>query len=145
MDLAILAILWSSIFNAVSASQAPQEQTAQAEMKQEEHIVAKDYIVEVTGYSSREEETDTTPYETASGSIVYWGGIASNSYSFGTQLRFPDMFGDKIFVVRDRMNSRYKNRLDIWFPHYTQAQRFGIKNLRVEILKEKAPITIAER
>lgn len=141
MDLAILAALWGSLFNTV----APQEPIVQAEIKQEEYTVAKDYIVEVTGYSSRKEETDVTPYETASGSIVYWGSVASNTYSFGTQLRFPNMFGDKIFVVRDRMNSRYKNRLDIWFPHYAQARRFGIKDLRVEVLKEKASIIIAER
>ena len=145
MDIAILAALWGSFLRTVDAPQAPKEEPAQVETLKEEYSVVKHYVVEVTGYSSREEETDDTPHITASGSTVDWGIVATNRYPFETLLRFPDTYGDKVFVVKDRMNSRYKNRMDIWFPHYEQARRFGIKNLRVEIIEKSAARELAQK
>ncbi|MGE4554863.1 MAG: hypothetical protein AB7D02_01935 [Candidatus Paceibacterota bacterium] len=90
----------------------------------------------VTGYSSTPEETDDTPFITASGKVVEEGIIAANFLPFGTKVRFPLLFPDKIFIVEDRMHSRFsKNRVDIWFPSKELALQFGAKETLLEIIK----------
>lgn len=116
-----------------------------AVVEEQKYKVIKTYIGEVTGYSSREEETDDTPFITASGATVHWGTVATNGYQFGTKIRFPELYKDKIFVVRDRMNARYENRLDIWFPEHKRAVRFGIINTRVEIVQDSSANFISMR
>jgi 3D (Asp-Asp-Asp) domain-containing protein len=89
----------------------------------------------VTGYSSTYFETDDTPHLTASGSLVRDGIVANNFYPFGTRVKFPEIFGDKIFVVEDRMNPKKDwYYFDIWFPSYSEAKNFGAKITSVEIL-----------
>jgi len=53
---------------------------------------------------------------------------------FGTVFKIPDLYGDKIFIVEDRMNKRYWHRVDIWFPERQMAKEFGIKQIRIEIV-----------
>jgi len=90
----------------------------------------------ITAYSSTVEETDDTPFITASGSTVKDGIVANNLLPFGTKVRMPDIYGDKVFVVEDRMNSRKSNyHLDIWLPEHQQAKNFGAKITYVEILE----------
>ena len=105
--------------------------------EEEEYIIIDSYMSEVTAYASTVEETDETPFLAASGKHVYWGMVASNAHPFGTQLRFPELYPDIIFVVGDRMNKRYSSRFDIWFPKTDQTKQFGLKNTRVEIIREK--------
>jgi len=137
MDIALIAILIGKFFGDINAARAPAETIKPAEaIVEPAYIVQKSYIGELTGYSSREEETDSTPFITAYGETVRWGTVATNAYPFGTKLRFPEIYGDKIFVVEDKMHSRYRNRIDIWFPEYEKALGFGIKNTKVEVLKE---------
>ncbi len=93
----------------------------------------------VTGYSSTPEETDDTPFITASGKVVEDGVIAANFLEFGTKVRFPELFGDKVFVVEDRMHKRFsEGRVDIWFKTKQEAQNFGIKTTIMEIIEEPA-------
>ncbi len=87
--------------------------------------------VYITAYSSRPEETDDTPFITASGKRVRNGIVASNFLPLGTVIKIPELFGNKVFVVEDRMNPRFKNRIDIWFPNLWQAERFGIKKAKI--------------
>lgn len=89
--------------------------------------------VTVTAYSSTVDQTDDTPFITANGKYVYDGLIAANFLYFGTKVKFPDYFGDKIFTVDDRMNEKYYYHLDIWMPGREQAKEFGVKYLKVEI------------
>ncbi|MBI2577922.1 MAG: 3D domain-containing protein [Candidatus Wildermuthbacteria bacterium] len=89
----------------------------------------------VTAYSSTPEQTDDTPFITASGKHVRDGIIATNILPFGTKVRVPSLYGDKIFVVEDRMHPRKKQQIDIWFPERWQAVDFGIKNAQIEILE----------
>ncbi|MGB9681344.1 MAG: hypothetical protein ACPLXL_02265 [Minisyncoccia bacterium] len=92
-------------------------------------------IVLVTGYSSTPEETDNDPFITASGKFVRDGIIAANFLPFGTKVRLPLLYPDKIFVVEDRMHSRFsKNRVDIWFPSKEMAITFGVKETIMEII-----------
>jgi len=92
--------------------------------------------VVVTGYSSTPWETDGNPYLTAAGTWVREGVAANNYLSFGTKFRIPELFGDKIFVIEDRMSWEKGNyHIDIWFPDYWQALNFGAKRTYIEILE----------
>jgi len=93
--------------------------------------VTKRWVI-VTAYSSTVDQTDSTPFITASGTHVHDGTIAANFLKFGTKVRFPSLYGDKIFIVEDRMKSNVK--ADIWFPTRQEAKNFGVKWLEMEIL-----------
>jgi len=87
----------------------------------------------LTGYSSSLDETDETPFITASGNYVRFGVVAANFLPFGTKIRLPKIFGDQIFIVEDRLHENYSDRIDIWFPTKEKALRFGVKISEVEI------------
>lgn len=98
--------------------------------------VVKTIKMVITAYSSTPEQTDDTPFITASGKKVYDGIIANNMLPFGTKIRIPDIYGDKVFVVEDRMHRRKGiYHVDIWFPEYVQAKEFGARLADVEILE----------
>ncbi len=132
MNIMIISALLSSWLDKVQPEIQP---PAPPQAIVEKFEIVKSFTGEVTAYTSREEETDSTPFIAASGATVHWGMVATNAYPFGTQVRFPDIYGDKIFVVKDRMHSRFENRLDIWFPEYSHARHFGLKNTKVEIVR----------
>lgn len=94
----------------------------------------REYVVTATAYSSTIDQTDDTPFITASQTYVRDGVIAANFLPFGTAVKIPDLYGDKIFIVEDRMNKRYLQRVDIWFPERQSALEFGIKQIRIEIV-----------
>ena len=97
--------------------------------------IVKTLKVIVTGYSSTVEQTDSTPFITASGSTVKEGIVANNLLPFGTEIRIPELYGDKVFVVEDRMHKRKGYyHVDIWFPEYAQAKEFGAKTIYIEVL-----------
>jgi len=97
---------------------------------------AKSLAVVVTAYSSTVWQTDDTPFVTAAGTQVREGIIANNLLPFGTKVRLPEIYGDKIFVVEDRMNSRKGYyHVDIWFPSYWEAKNFGAKRTYIEVLE----------
>lgn len=93
----------------------------------------------VTGYSSRAQETDSTPEIAANGQNIwklYQQGsntCASNDYKIGTVLTLK---GLGTCVVRDRMNKRYTGtgRIDWYFGYDTKAAyAHGIKTIEVII------------
>lgn len=90
--------------------------------------------VPFSAYTSRPEETDDTPFITADGSHVADGIIAANFLKFGTKVRIPKLFGDKVFEVHDRMNKRYPYKIDIWMEKYSDAIQFGVKRADIEIV-----------
>lgn len=99
--------------------------------------VVKTIIMVATAYSSTPDQTDDTPEITASNKKVRDGFVANNGLKFGTKVRIPELFGDKVFVVEDRMHKRKGVRqIDIWQPSYTSAKNFGVKwNVKVEVLE----------
>ena len=137
MDMNILAALIGSFLGKASAIAVPPPPPPPPAVVVELPRIEKEFDCEVTAYTSRPEETDDTPFIAASGHTVHWGMVASNAYPFGTQLRFPDLYGDKVFVVKDRMHSRYTSRMDIWFPEYEKAKSFGLKKTKVQVLTER--------
>lgn len=88
----------------------------------------------VTAYNSLLEQTDATPYVTAKGTFTRDGVVAANFLPFGTSIRLPDHFGAKEFTVEDRMNQRFRNRIDIWVPTKAQARAWGARWVTVEVL-----------
>ena len=91
----------------------------------------------ITAYSSTPWQTDSTPFITASGDTVKDGIVANNLLPFGTEIRMPELYGDKVFVVQDRMHWRMGYyRLDIWFPETQEAKNFGKKSTKIEVLED---------
>ncbi len=92
--------------------------------------------VVITAYSSSIWETDDSPFITAAGTWVRDGIVANNYLPMGTKIRIPELYGEKIFVVEDRMNRKQGNyHIDIWFPSYQAALNFGAKRTYIEILE----------
>ena len=102
-----------------------------------EHIeMLEDKNVTVTAYSSTEWETQGDPFITASGMRVKDGIVANNLLPFGTEIKLPGIFGDKVFIVQDRMHFRKSDyHFDIWFPLHKQALNFGAQTSEIEIVK----------
>lgn len=107
--------------------------------KEQVFIVDRVEKYTVTAYNSEPGQTDDTPCYTANDFNLcdhgFEDSVAINSLPFGTKLRIPEIFGDRVFVVRDRTNARYYNRLDVWMKNRSDAVSFGLQVLDVEILK----------
>jgi len=112
---------------AVAASDTPEAEMQNVRM-----------VVPITGYNSEPGQTDSTPCITANGYDLCKANtenvVAANFLDFGTRIQIPDLFGDKVFTVQDRMNSRYDKRLDIWFKDRTSALHFGLQKAEIVIL-----------
>lgn len=92
--------------------------------------------VAMTAYTSAVEECDADPFTAADGTTTYDGMVAANFLPFGTKVRIPELFGDKVFVVHDRMNARYTYRVDVWMKDKKVARQFGLhKSVKIEILE----------
>jgi len=114
-------------------------------IKQEINVPQRIWQVQWTGYytisayNSEVGQTDSTPCITANGFNLCQHGIedsvAANFLRFGTHIRIPELFGSRIFVVRDRMNARYPYRVDVWLKNKQMAKKFGVRVGKVEILE----------
>ena len=93
----------------------------------------------MTAYNSEVGQTDNSPCITANGFAVCTHGeedtIADNFLKFGTKVKIPDLYGDRIFVVRDRMNVKHPNRIDIWMKDRASAVKFGVKTARIQVIE----------
>ena len=98
----------------------------------------------ITAYTSTADQTDGSPFITASGKTVNENTIAANGLPFGTVIKIPSLFGDKRFIVTDRMNSRYGfGRFDIWLKESrAEALKFGVKRVPVEIYYPDSELAI---
>jgi 3D (Asp-Asp-Asp) domain-containing protein len=98
--------------------------------------VARKIKVVVTAYSSTPAQTDDNPYITAAGTWVREGIVANNMLPFGTKIRIPEIYGDKVFIVEDRMHwKKGYYHVDIWFASYGEAKDFGAKTTFIEVLE----------
>lgn len=123
--------MWSVSINPLISYSVSEQQ---AEITNEKAVLVYFQEVIITGYSSTPDQTDDTPFITASNKHVEDGIIASNFLPFGTKVRFPKLFGDRIFVVEDRMNRRFSERVDIWFSERHLAEEFGIQKSIMEVV-----------
>ena len=91
--------------------------------------------VVITAYSSTIEETDDSPFVTANGTTVRDGIVAANFLSFGTKIQIPAIFGDKTFIVEDRMAPKNNGKVDIWFSDKKSALKFGVKIAEIVVVE----------
>ncbi len=96
-------------------------------------VPKKMMYLNVTAYSSTNGQTDDDPYVTAFGTPVRDGIVAANFLPVGTVVRFPDKFGDRLFVVEDRMHERFGLQVDIWMSKQEDAKAFGIQYMEMEV------------
>ena len=96
---------------------------------------AREMYVQSTGYNSEVAQTDDSPFIAADGTHVYDGMVAANFLKFGTKIMIPEYFGNKVFTVHDRMNRRYWERVDVWFPEKPQALKWGVRTVKIVILE----------
>lgn len=93
----------------------------------------------ITAYNSDPRQTDSDPCTTANGYNVCKSEkedtIAANFLKFGSKVMIPELFGDRVFVVRDRMNKRHANRVDVWMKDYNEAIHFGVKVAKIQVIE----------
>lgn len=93
----------------------------------------------ITAYNSEVAQTDDDPCTTANGFNVCQHNqedtVAANFLKFGTKVRIPEIFGDRVFVVRDRMNSRYTNHVDVWMKGHSEAVNFGVQVATIQVIE----------
>ncbi len=104
-----------------------------------EYKVKSTSIHVITAYNSEVGQTDDSPCITANGFNVCKHGIedtiAANFLKMGTKVKIPELYGDRIFVVRDRMNPKHPNRVDIWMKDRPSAIKFGVKTAKIQVLE----------
>ncbi|MBT4153111.1 MAG: 3D domain-containing protein [Candidatus Magasanikbacteria bacterium] len=144
-----------SVATNVNAQEVPEESEPGEFPESGERSARYTNWVVATAYSSDPWQTDDTPCTPAMGSFDLCkhyeengveDSIANNCLPLGTKVRFPDLYGDKLFTVRDRMNARYGcNRVDFWVGSETpvnqeiiqtakkEARSFGMKQLKMEV------------
>ncbi len=107
-------------------------------------VLSRDMKVVVTAYSSTLDQTDATPCITANGFNVCDHNkenvIAANFLPFGTKVRLPELFGEKVFTVQDRMHRRHQHRVDLWMKTRKKAKQFGIRRTLLEVVPEQVAI-----
>lgn len=110
-----------------------------APIGQPDPVVVATYTIPVTSYSSTADQTDSTPCITANGFDLCANNrenvIAANFLKFGTKVRMPELFGNRVFTVQDRMNARYYYRADVWMIERQDAVKFGIHYTKIEVLE----------
>ena len=93
----------------------------------------------LSAYNSLPNQTDDSPCITANNFNVcdhnVEDTIAANFLKFNTKVRIPELFGNRVFIVRDRMNRRYANNVDIWMKDYSDAKKFGRRVAKIEVLE----------
>lgn len=125
-----LQLLQNSSLISVSSPLAAKD-TAEIKSAQVKNVMT----VLATAYSSTPDQTDDSPFITAWNTRVRDGIVAANFLPFGTKVKIPEIYGDKIFVVEDRMNRRHWHVIDLWFPDRASALEFGVKRVKIQILE----------
>lgn len=113
-----------------------QKKVGLPEVERMEPWVVRSYISQVTVYQSVPWETDSDPWTTAAGTRARDGVVAANCLPFGTLIRIPELFGDKVFVVEDRLHPRKSCYIiDVWREYSPQNKAFGAPKATIEILR----------
>ena len=126
----------------ISSHDTPVQSSMQSSNRSREpYLVVSETVREVTAYNAGDpSQTDDDPCISANGEnicAVLKAGhkrCAANFVPFGTMLKI-DKYG--VCMVTDRMNKRYKNRVDVAMLKHekNKALRFGLQKLNVQILE----------
>jgi 3D (Asp-Asp-Asp) domain-containing protein len=95
------------------------------------------FMIPITAYNSEAGQTDDTPCIAARGFDLCAHNeedvVAANFLPIGAKVKIPELYGDRVFTVVDRMNARYYYHLDIWMKNKSDAKSFGVKYATVEV------------
>ncbi len=133
----LFLIVFVSLVSFFTKAAAPYNLKHNLKVEKSFEITREDFYeleVYLTAYSSSIDETDDDPFITSLGTYVREGVVATNLLPFKTKIIIPELFGDKVFVVEDRMHKRLKNVIDIWMPSKEKALEFGIVKTKVKVL-----------
>lgn len=109
--------------------------------------------VTCTAYSSTPDQTDSTPFITASMQRVQPGIIALSRdllrrYTPGAPFDFGDyveIIGLGVFRVEDTMHRRWRRRLDLWVESRAEAWRWGRREMLIGLVDPAAEVELFER
>jgi 3D (Asp-Asp-Asp) domain-containing protein len=114
-----------------------------------------DVVVQVTctAYSSTPDQTDSTPYITASMHRVERGIIALSRdllrrytpdapFDYGD---YVELIGVGVFRVEDTMNRRWRRRADIWVHSRAEARRWGSRSMLIGLIDPAADVEVLDR
>ena len=103
----------------------------------QEALARRHYTIPMTAYTSEVGQTDESPCITASGLDVcerdMENVVAANFLPLGTRVKIPELYGDRVFYVEDRMNQRYNYKMDIWMKDLQDAKTFGVRYVTIEV------------
>ena len=109
-----------------------------------------------TAYNSLADQTDDTPFITATGARTRWGIVAvsrdllGGTLPYGSLVRLRDqgtffggrgegtydaLLADTTFVVEDTMHPRKTQQVDVWFAEKRQALAWGVRRVEVELIR----------
>ena len=88
----------------------------------------------VTAYTSSADECGNDLGITASGERARDGVVACNFLPFGTRVKIPELFGEKEFVVMDRMSKEKKNYVDVWVEEKYAARQIGKSFVNIVVI-----------
>ncbi|MBU0629744.1 MAG: 3D domain-containing protein [Candidatus Margulisbacteria bacterium] len=128
----VLLLLLVVSFSVVKSS--GNESNLQAMVFAHKYNVFYGGTVTSTAYNSLPNQTDDTPWITAMGTRCREGVVASNFLPLGTKVMIKG-FGKRIFVVEDRMHTRFSDRIDVWFRGYSEAVNYGKRDIDFYIVK----------
>ena len=117
--------------------------------------VGPSYMLKSTAYNSLANQTDRTPFITATGARTRFGVIALSrdmlrSVPYGSLVRIEDlgswssgrgrglynrMLSKVLFQVEDTMHPRKVRTVDVWFYSRSQALQWGARQVRLTIVR----------
>lgn len=93
------------------------------------HQASKIHIVDISAYTPRAKECDSTPDVTAIMKKSRPGYTIAVSHDLKWMLGHRVyIYGYGVYVVEDLMNERYTNRVDIMMDDVEKALKFGVKH-----------------
>ncbi len=115
------------------------------------------FTLRATGYNSMVDQTDATPFITSTGQHTRFGIIAvspdllGHDLPYGSLVRIRDLgnyytgrgYGSYqslldsqgLFIVEDTMHYQKRDQIDIWFSDYASAVNWGMRKVRVEVIR----------
>ena len=114
-------------------------------------------VLRSTAYNSLEAQTDSTPFITSTGAQTRFGIIAvsrdllGDDLPYGSLVRLTDLGNyhngrnpgqyqalldsQGLFIVEDTMHERKYGQIDVWFPEKSEALRWGVRQVKVEVVR----------
>ncbi|PYE54894.1 3D (Asp-Asp-Asp) domain-containing protein [Deinococcus yavapaiensis KR-236] len=128
-------------------AQVRQTSIARVQQTASLNATGRSTVVRATAYNSLANQTDSTPFVTATGTRTRFGVIALSRdllrlFPYGTRVRLEDLSGqysnmlrNQIFIVEDTMHPRKANTIDVWMSSRSQALQWGARTVRITALR----------